>query len=169
MKSEEVQRSRQREIEELIFIKIPHAASGVLFLVACALNIINVIARYVFAKPIFWAEEILVFIVIWTVYIVAGSITYRGAHLNMDLLYNALSAFWKRVINVAVLACLIATSVFTVTRSWQVVALHLKNHGVTAGTDIPLWIPHSALVFGFSFIAVAAIVRWRCYLTGKFD
>ena len=161
--------SRRREIEELIFIKFPHFASGVLFLIACALNIVNVIARYVFAKPIFWAEEMLTFIVIWTVYIVAGSITYRGAHLNMDLLYSVMSSFWKQVINIAVLASLVACSLFTVTRSWQVVALHLKTHGVTAGTDIPLWIPHSALVFGFSFIAVAAIVRWRAYIAGKFD
>lgn len=161
--------SKRREIEALIFVKIPHAASGVLFLIACALNIVNVVARYVFSKPIFWAEEMLTFIVIWTVYIVAGSITYRGAHLNMDLIYSSMNWYWKRIINIAVLACLIAGSIFTVTKSWQVVALHVKNHSVTAGTDIPLWIPHSALVFGFSFIAVAAIVRWRAYLTGNFD
>ena len=161
--------SKRREIEELIFIKFPHVAAGVLFLIACALNITNVVARYIFFRPIFWAEEMLTFIVIWTVFIVAGSVTYRGAHLNMDLIYSHMNAFWKRIVNTAVLACLIACSLFTVTRSLEVVALHLKTHGVTAGTDIPLWIPHSALVFGFSFIAVAAIVRWRAYITGKFD
>lgn len=161
--------SKRRNIEELIFIRIPHVVSGVLFLIACAINIINVIARYVFSTPIFWAEEILTFIVIWAVYIVAGSITYRGAHLGMDLLYNAMSQFWKQVVNIAVLVSLVACSLFTVTRSWQVVVLHYRNNGVTAGTDIPLVIPHAALVFGFSFIALAAMVRWRAYITGNFD
>ncbi len=49
------------------------------------------------------------------------------------------------------------------------VELHYLNHGVTAGTEIPLVIPHAALLFGFSFMALAAIVRFRSYVTGKFD
>jgi len=80
--------SKPRRIEELIFVKIPHVTAGALFLIAAAINIVNVIGRYIFATPVFWAEEILIYIVIWTVFLVAGSITYRGAHLNMDLLYS---------------------------------------------------------------------------------
>ena len=75
----------QRPIEELIFIKIPQVVAGVLFLVAVVINIVNVIGRYIFAAPVFWAEETLSFMLIWIVFLVAGSITYRGAHLNMDL------------------------------------------------------------------------------------
>jgi TRAP-type transport system small permease protein len=161
--------SRRRRIEELIFIKIPHALAGVLFLVAVAINIVNVIARYVFSAPLFWAEEVMIFIVIWTVFLVAGSITYRGAHLNMDLLYSNMTAFWKRAINIAVTLVLLACTIFTAVQSWKVVALHYKNHGVTAATDIPLVIPHSAILFGFGFMALAAIVRFRSYVAGKFD
>jgi TRAP-type C4-dicarboxylate transport system permease small subunit len=161
--------ARQKQIEELIFITIPHVASGVLFVVAMAINIVNVIGRYVFSVPLFWAEEVLVFIVIWTVFLLAGSITYRGAHLNMDLLYSAFGAFWKLVINVAIALTLIGCSAFTVTQSWKVIALHLRTGGVTAATEIPLWIPHTAIIFGFSFMALAAIVRFRSYTAGKFD
>jgi len=161
--------SKSKQVEELIFNKIPHVAAGVLFLVAAALNIINVIARYIFSAPIFWAEEILVFLVIWGVFLVAGSITYRGAHLNMDLIYSGLNPFWKRIVNIAVALTLIACTLFTATQSWKVVALHYRNHGVTAGTDIPLVFPHSALLFGFIFMAAAAILRIRSYITGKFD
>ncbi len=67
--------SKQKQIEELIFIKIPHVASGVLFLVAAGINIVNVIGRYVFSVPVFWAEEVLTFIVIWVVFLLAGSFT----------------------------------------------------------------------------------------------
>jgi TRAP-type C4-dicarboxylate transport system permease small subunit len=103
------------------------------------------------------------------VFIVAGSITYRGGHLNMDLVYSGMSPFWKRVINVAIAVTLVACTVFAAMQSWKVIALHYRNHGVTAGTDIPLVIPHSALLFGFSFMALAAILRIRSYITGKFD
>lgn len=161
--------SRQRQIEELIFIKMPYALAGALFLIAVAVNIVNVIARYVFSAPVFWAEEVLIFIVIWTVFLVAGSITYRGAHLNMDLLYSNMSAPWKLAVNVAITLTLVGCTIFTAVQSWLVVALHYKNHSVTAATDIPLVIPHSAILFGFSFMALAAIVRFRSYIAGKFD
>jgi TRAP-type C4-dicarboxylate transport system permease small subunit len=161
--------SKQRQIEELIFIKIPHTLAGVLFFVGAAINIVNVIARYVFSAPVFWAEEILVFIVIWTVFLVAGSITYRGAHLNMDLLYSNFTPGWKRLINIVIALTLIVCTSFTAFESSKVVMLHYRNNALTAGTDIPLVIPTSAILFGFTFMAAAAIMRFRSYIVGKFE
>jgi C4-dicarboxylate transporter, DctQ subunit len=167
--TDEPKPSRSKQIEELVFVKMPHVAGGTLFLIAAALNIINVIARYVFSNPIFWAEEILIFIVIWGVFLVAGSITYRGGHLNMDLIYATLSPRWKRAVNIAIALTLIVCTVYTAMQSWKVVMLHYRNDGVTAGTDIPLVFPHMALLFGFSFMALAALVRIRSYISGKFE
>jgi TRAP-type C4-dicarboxylate transport system permease small subunit len=161
--------SGQTPLGELIFIKAPHVIGGVLFLVAATINIVNVAARYLFAAPIFWAEEILVFIVVWSVFLVAGSITYRGAHLNMDLIYASLPPFWKRLVNAAILITLVACSFFVAFESWKIVTLHARNNAVTAGTGIPLVFPTAALLVGFSFIGLAAIVRFRAYLTGKFE
>jgi TRAP-type C4-dicarboxylate transport system permease small subunit len=167
--SDEPSPTRSKRIEEFIFLKAPNVIAGVLFFVAAVINIVNVIARYVFAAPVFWAEEILIFIVIWTVFVVAGSITYRGAHLNMDLLYAKLVSPWKQIVNAAIALTLIGCTTFAALQSWRVVMLHYRNGSVTASTDIPLVIPHSAVLFGFVFMALAAIVRFRAYLTGKFD
>src|SRR5690349_7785261 len=167
--SEQTEEKKPKSVEEIIFIEIPHVVAGVLFFLAAAINVVNVIARYVFSDPIFWAEEILVFIVIRAVFLVAGSITYRGAHLNMDLVYNGMSPLLKRIVNIAIALTLIACTSFTAIQSWKVVMLHYRNHGVTAGTDIPLVIPHTALLFGFIFMTVAAVLRIRSYITGKFD
>ena len=161
--------SKQRRVEELIFVKIPHVVSGVLFVAAVGINIVNVVGRYVFSVPVFWAEEVLTFIVIWAVFLLAGSITYRGGHLAMDLLYSGFSPLWKRVVNIAIAASLIGCSLFTVAQSWKVIGLHMRNGGVTAATEIPLVYPHSAILFGFLFMAAAAIVRIRAYITGNFD
>jgi TRAP-type C4-dicarboxylate transport system permease small subunit len=161
--------SERKRIEELIFIRIPTVLSGVLFMAAAVINIANVIGRYVFSVPVFWAEEILTFIVIWGVFLLAGAITYRGAHINMDLLYSNFSPFWKRLVNIVIVLSLIGCSLFTAVQSWKVIALHIRNHAVTGGTDIPLVYPHTALLFGMIFMAAAAIVRFRAYVTGNFD
>lgn len=161
--------SQLRQIEEFIFVEFPHVLSGVLFLIAVVLNIVNVIGRYVFGVPVFWAEEALTFTVIWIVFLVVGSITYRGAHLNMDLLYSRMPAALQLIIRIAIALALIVCAFYTAMQSWAVVKLHYLTHGVTAGTDIPLVIPHAALLFGFSFMAAAAIVRLPSYISGKFD
>jgi TRAP-type C4-dicarboxylate transport system permease small subunit len=161
--------SRQRQIEEFIFVRIPYLLSGALFLIAVLLNIVNVIGRYVFGMPVFWAEEALTFTVIWIVFLVVGTITYRGAHLNMDLIFSRMPPHLQRAVRIAIAIALIVCTTYTAMQSWKVVELHYLTHGVTAGTNIPLVIPHSALLFGFSFMALAAIVRLRSYVTGKFD
>lgn len=161
--------SKRKQVEEFIFLKTPHVLAGTLFVIAVVINIFNVFARYVFSSPVFWAEEILVFIVIWTVFLVAGSITYRGAHLNMDLLYSSMARPWKLAVNIAVVVTMIGCAVFVAIESWKIVGLHIRNSGVTAGTDIPLAIPISALLFGFSFMAIAAIVRFWSYVVGDFE
>lgn len=158
-----------KRIEEAVFVQAPHVIAGGMFLAAAGINIANVIARYIFSSPIFWAEEIMIFIVIWTVFLLAASITYRGAHLSMDLLYSGFSPFWKRLVNVAIGLSLIAASLFAAFQSWKVVSLYLRTGDVTAATGIPLSVPHSALVVGFLFMALAALFRIRSYVTGKFE
>lgn len=161
--------SRRRQIEEFVFVRMPHVLSGILFLLAVVLNFVNVVGRYVFGMPIFWAEETLTFTIIWIVFLVVGTITYRGAHLNMDLLYSRMPPAVQRVVRIAIALALIVCTVYTALQSWTVVKLHYLTHGVTAGTNIPLVIPHSALLFGFAFMAAAAIVRLPSYISGKFD
>lgn len=143
--------------------------SGILFLIAVVLNFVNVIGRYVFGMPVFWAEEALTFTIIWIVFLVAGTITYRGAHLNMDLVYSRMPAALQRAVRIAIALSLIVCTIYAAMQSWKVVEMHYLSHGVTAGTNIPLMIPHSALLFGFSFMALAAIVRLPSYIAGKFD
>jgi TRAP-type C4-dicarboxylate transport system permease small subunit len=161
--------SQPKGLGGFVFLKVPHVLAGVLFFVAAAINIFNVAARYLFSAPLFWAEEVLVFIVIWAVFLITGAVTYRGAHLNMDLIYTKLASPWKQIVNVLIVVTMIVCCVYTALQSRKVVSLHYSNHGVTAATEIPLWIPHAALLFGFSFMALAALVRFRAYVTGKFD
>jgi TRAP-type C4-dicarboxylate transport system permease small subunit len=163
--------TRGKKIEEMIFVTIPQIISGCLFLIGVVINIVNVIGRYVFHKPVYWAEETLIFMVIWMVFMLAGSVTYRGGHLNMDLVYSILPRSMKLIVNVAVAVAIIVCPLFVAYEASKVVALQYNTHGVTAGTEIPLVIPTAALVFGFAFMSLAGLARFRSYVTSgsKFD
>ena len=154
---------------QFCFVRVPHVITGVIFLTACAINIANVIGRYVFSYPIFWAEEVLVFMVVWAVFLSAVAITFNGAHLSMDLFYARLKAPWRQIVNGMIVASLLVCTLFAAAQSYKVVTLYIHNGSVSTAAEIPLYIPHAALLVGFSLMALAVIVRLKDYLNGKFE
>ena len=88
--AEETPPPKQNPILQFCFVRLPYVITGVIFLAAAFINIGNVVGRYVFSAPIFWAEEVMVFMVIWAVFLSAISITFSGSHLSMDLFYARL-------------------------------------------------------------------------------
>lgn len=152
-----------------LFVRLPYLITGTLLLVAIGINFANVVGRYVFAAPIFWTEEILVFIVVWSVFIALSSIAYRGGHLIMDLFYARFTSRWKKLVNGGVAALFIACGVFVVLQSYQVVSLHIRMGAVSVATGTPLVIPHAALLVGFGLMVVAVLYRLRAYVDGRFE
>jgi len=155
-------------LADFCFIRLPYLITGTLFLVAITINIANVIGRYVFFQPIFWAEEVLVFIIIWAIFLAAASIVYRGEHITMDLFLSLMKRPLKRIVNAVVLGLLIVCSAIVITQSYKVVRLYLDGGGVSVAAGVPMVVPHAAILVGFSLMVVAAILRWRAYLTGDF-
>jgi len=152
-----------------ILVRIPHVISGTLLLVAIAINIANVIGRYVFSRPVDWAEEALIYIIVWAVFISLGSITYQGLHLRMDLLVLHAKDWLKMLLGGVTAALMVACAVFMLFQTVPILQFYLASGETSMGAKIPLVYPHTALLVGFAGLAVAAIVRFRCYLIGKFD
>jgi TRAP-type C4-dicarboxylate transport system permease small subunit len=137
-------------------------------LAGVAINFANVVGRYAFGRALFWAEETMVFLTIWGVFVGMAAIAYQGEHLNMDLFSQAISARWRTAINAAVVAALLACCAFVALQSFQVVALFARAGQVSVAAGIPKAIPHAALAVGFVLTALAVLVRLRAYLAGKF-
>jgi C4-dicarboxylate transporter, DctQ subunit len=136
-------------------------------LVGVAVSFANVVARYVFGYALFWAEETLVFLAIWGVFIGVAAAAYERAHLNMDFFSASFRGRLSTFLNAAMTVTLLACCVFMVIQSWQVVSLFYQGGVVSVSAGVPKWIPHAALLAGFGLTAVAVLLRLRFYLTGK--
>jgi len=137
-------------------------------LAGVAINFANVVGRYLFGRALFWAEETMVFLTIWGVFIGIAAIAYNGDHLNMDLFSQSIRGRWRTALNAAMAATLLACCVFVAVQSFQVVALFASAGQVSVAAGIPKAIPHAALAVGFVLTAAAVLVRIRSYLAGKF-
>jgi TRAP-type C4-dicarboxylate transport system permease small subunit len=141
----------------LLLRDIPRAAIGVVILIAIAINFANIIGRYAFLAPLPWAEEVLVFLVIWGVCLGASAVTYDNRHLDMDLFASGFPRRMRAVLELLKLAALVGFCAFTVVNASTIVALMARNGQVSITAGIPMTIPYAAFVVGFALIAVAAI------------
>ncbi len=156
------------DLGQTIFVTLPRALIAALILGGIAINFANVVSRHLFSSAIFWAEEILVFLVIWFVSIAVAAVTYQGAHLKMDLLSTRIPSPWKQIINAAMIACFVIFCALVVTQSFEVVAAFRRTGMVSITASIPLVIPHAALLIGFALMVLAIIARIGSHLSGKF-
>jgi TRAP-type C4-dicarboxylate transport system permease small subunit len=147
-----------------LFVTLPHWILGILMLAGVAICFSNVVARYFFGHALFWAEEVMVFLTIWGVFIGAAAAAYERAHLNMDLFSNNFSGPWLTLLNGAMVVVLLACCGFMITQSWQVVGLFYRGGAVSVSAGVPKWIAHLALPVGFGFMALAVLARLNLYL-----
>ncbi|MPY71004.1 MAG: TRAP transporter small permease subunit [Alphaproteobacteria bacterium] len=145
---------------------VPRFVVAALILVSIAINFANVVGRYVFFSPIVWAEEAMIFIMIWCVFIGAVLVTWDGRHLRMDLLAAAIPSPWREAVNFIAAAGFLAVTGLVTVQSWEAVTLFagLGQTSTTAG--VPMVIPHSALLIGFALMFVCVAVRFRAHVAG---
>jgi C4-dicarboxylate transporter DctQ subunit len=150
-----------------LFVRLPRLLMGSLMLAGVAICFANVVSRYLFGHAFFWAEEVMVFLAIWGVFIGVAAAAYDRAHLNMDLFSQSFKGRAATALNAALAATLFGCCLFMLVQSWQVVSLFYQGGVVSVSAGVPKWIAHAALPAGFALTALAVLVRLRLYLAGK--
>jgi TRAP-type C4-dicarboxylate transport system permease small subunit len=154
---------------DLVFVRVPYILAGTLLCVAIAINFANIIARYFFFEALYWAEEVLIYMVLWGVMLSAATITYQGLHIRMDLFSTMLRSPIKELVGALTALLMIAASSYVVVQSYQVIGLFWQSGQVSITANIPLVVPHIALPIGFALIVLAVLVRFGNYITGRFE
>ena len=155
----------ERAMERLM--AVPRAVVAVLILTSIAINFANVIGRYVFFSPIIWAEEAMIFIMVWCVFIGAILVTWDGRHLRMDLLATVMPSPWREIVNAVAAVAFLAITGLVVSQSWQAVVLFAELGQKSNTAEIPMVVPHAALLIGFAAMFLCVAVRFRAYVTGR--
>ena len=154
--------------QRTLFATAPRAVAAVLILAGIAINFANVISRYLFDFALFWAEEIMVFLIVWCVFLGAVAVAFNGAHLKMDLVSARIPSPWKEFINGAAAIAFVACCLFVAVQSWKAVQLFAEGGDVSVTASVPMVIPHVALFIGIVLMVLAVLVRLRAYLRNRF-
>jgi TRAP-type C4-dicarboxylate transport system permease small subunit len=152
-----------------LVVTIPRFIIGVAIIAGIAINVGNVIGRFLFLEPIIWAEEIMIYIMVWTVFVGAILVSYEGQHLKMDFFSIMLPTPYKEIVNCIATVCVLVVCLFVIPQNWVVVEMMAVNDQRSVVAEAPMVIPHFALLFGFVMIFIGIAVRFRMHITADFE
>jgi TRAP-type C4-dicarboxylate transport system permease small subunit len=149
-----------RPFARLLLHRVAAHAAALLLFAAIAVNFANVVARYVFLAAFYWAEEVMVYLAIWSIFLAAAAVAYDRRHLTMDLFLARLPPLWQRALlgfHRGGLLC--PPCVLMAWQSFEVVRLLARNDQRSIAVDMPMVVPHAALLVGFVLCAAAVVCR----------
>ena len=141
--------------------------AAVALLVIVGICAINVTRRYIFGMAWSWAEEAMVYLMIYIVFAGAVTITWRNTHMRIELIIDRLPPTAR---NIAVLLGTLLTVVVLGTMSYfssQVVMTLYAFDQKTDALEMPMWIPQSFIAIGFGLFAVLAAMRLFVHGTAR--
>jgi TRAP-type C4-dicarboxylate transport system permease small subunit len=149
-----------------ITVRTAHIMSAICLLLGILLNFINVIGRYFFMHAISWAEEAMLYMMIASVFLGAGSITLRGAHIRMDLFIQWLPLRVRIALDIVAQVIFLVAAVTLICLSYPVIAQLVAFGQVSEAMRLPMAIPQSVIPIGLLIMILAVIARmierrWR--------
>jgi TRAP-type C4-dicarboxylate transport system permease small subunit len=141
---------------------LDHMACVLLALIT-GFGFINVVLRYIFARPISWNEEMSVLGLAWMVYLSQGLLEADNDQLRMTALYRAMGSKIRYVINGLRSALTIGVGGYLLYAGIKLAYRNYSMQTVTQSLGIPLWIAFLSVPIAFACIilirAIDPLVR----------
>jgi TRAP-type C4-dicarboxylate transport system permease small subunit len=150
-------------LANMIFVQglvaVTQGLTAVLMLVAVALNFANIVGRYVLFRPIASAEEIMLFLLVGTVFLGNAIVGFEGKQLRMDVILHALPPALRRAFDIAADVAMIAVCLVLVVLCWPAIQMLVAFNERSETADIPLVVPQALVPIGLGLNAFLVGVR----------
>lgn len=153
-----------------IWDKVERMLVGLLGLIAMVVGLIQVVGRYFFpSHAISWAEEVIVYLVVWGVMIISSQLVRTDGHVRPDLVLRLIPPGVQRWVEA--FNCLVALG-FCLGMLWygiEIVETSIQlDETSSTGLEFPMWIYYSALPAGGFLMSVRYVIRFLRYVL-RFD
>jgi len=135
------------------------ALAAISLLVAVALNLANIVGRYVFFSPIASAEEVMLFLFVGTVFLGNSYVGWKGRQIRMDVFLHALPAAWRRWLDVLADVAVIVVSIVIIVVGWPAIQMLAEFDQRSQVAEVPLVLPQALIPIGLALNALFVAVR----------
>src|SRR5476651_657123 len=128
--------------------------AGVLLVLSVLLNFANVIGRYFFSASIYWAEEMMLFLMVGCVFLGNGVVAWSGRQLRMDVIVGMMPAYTQKVLALLSELTFIVVAIAIVVFSWPVIRDLWNFDQRSQSAEIPMVIPQALVPIGLSIMVI---------------
>jgi C4-dicarboxylate transporter DctQ subunit len=148
--------------------RVERTLVGLLGATALAIAAVQVFGRYIDpAGAITWAEEVIVYIMVWAIMIIASQLVRTDGQVRPDLVLRILPVRVQRWVEMFNCLVAIAFTFGMVWYGWDVVGTAiLLDQRSSSDLQFPIWIYYTALPVGGGLMLVRYVirlVRYACF------
>lgn len=147
---------KKKGLLKTIFLNFGEIISGAFLIIATVIVIVNVFLRYVMNTGLFWTEEVVTGLFVWSVFIGAAAGYKRHQHIGVDFLVKKLPDGIQKVVTILVDTILILINGYLAYLSMVYVSMsYLKPTPVLGISSV--WIS-SSLLISFFLMTIYSII-----------
>jgi C4-dicarboxylate transporter DctQ subunit len=129
---------------------------------ATLIAIVAVILRTFFNEIIFWSEEAIIYLVIYSTFLGAVITLRHNEHVNVDLLPMVLKGRARKAIELLGALALLVYLALVGYFAWVLITEPVSRLTVTPSLKLPLWVVELALPIGFTLMLLRTLeIVWR--------
>jgi C4-dicarboxylate transporter DctQ subunit len=140
-------------------VSVLRVLAGALLVASIALNFANVVGRYFFNYSIYWAEEVMLFLMVGCVFLGNGVVSWSGRQLRMDVIVGMMPAYTQKVLALLSELTFIVVAIVIVVFSWPVIRDLYNFDQRSQSAEIPMVIPQIMVPIGLAIMAFLVVVR----------
>jgi TRAP-type C4-dicarboxylate transport system permease small subunit len=140
-------------------VSVLRVLAGVLLVASIGLNFANVIGRYFFNTSIFWAEEIMLYLMVGCVFLGNGVVAWSGRQLRMDVIVAMMPVSVQKVLALVAELAFVVVAVAIVVFAWPVIRDLWLFDQRSQSAELPMVIPQIMIPIGLSIMAFLVVVR----------
>jgi TRAP-type C4-dicarboxylate transport system permease small subunit len=140
-------------------VSLLRALAGALLLLSVALNFANVVGRYFFSVSIYWAEEVMLFLMVGCVFLGNGAVAWSGRQIRMDVIVGMMPPKVRDALYLFSELLFIVVAAAIVVFAWPVMRDLWAFDQRSQSADVALVYPQSLVPIGLSLMILLVVTR----------
>jgi len=153
-------------LDERFFGFLNTMAAAIFILMVFAI-FFTVILREALNLPWVWTDDLVRFLMVWSVYLGVAVLSRHNDHITVDALYEKLPPTGKRVMDVVFGLAGIFLAGTAAKLGWGMTWTAITQHQTSASTYLPAWTGYVIIPFGFGVAALGYVLFVLGTLRGR--
>jgi TRAP-type C4-dicarboxylate transport system permease small subunit len=140
-------------------VAVLRVVAAVLLVASVLLNFANVLGRYFLNDSIYWAEEVMLYLMVGCVFLGNGVVAWSGRQLRMDVIVGMMPAQVQKLLALFSELVFIVVAITVVVFACPVIRDLWSFDQRSQSAELPMYIPQAMVPIGLAIMVLLVVIR----------